>query len=177
MLFNHKFVCILLLGLITFPINSLELKYRQDSNLLFEILSHDSQNICGLFTKKAQTDSIFSTLLSDCEKTGISKCRDTIFDWIKNKNIVEMDSVRLSKSIERFLKSNDILTEDEKNSLKNLSYLSSIYRSIEGYHGNVKLIRKLRTIDITPYWEKLKILKEQEVRHNRDFKYGICKTE
>lgn len=177
MLFNHKFVCILLFGLATFPISSLELKYRQDSNLLFETLQHDPQNICDLFTKKAQNDSIFSTLLNDCEQTGVSKCYDTIINWIKDKNVVELDSVRLSKSIEKFLKSNDTLTEDEKNSLKNISYLSSIYRSIEKHHGNNELIRKLRKYNITPFWKKLKILKEQEISNNRDVKYGISKTE
>ena len=173
MFFNRKFICSLLLAIFTFPTSSLELIYRQDSDLLFKILCVNSLDIRSLFTKKAQNDSIFSPLLNDCQNTGISKCYDTIIDWTKSKNILEINSIRLSKSIEKFLKSNDFLTEDEKNSLKNLSYLSSIYRSIENRYCNTKVIRKFRKVDITPCWKKLKMCKDQEIKRNRDSKYGI----
>lgn len=173
MFFNHKFICSLLLGLFTLPISSLELIYRKDANLLFENLCSNSCDIDIFFTKEAKNDSIFLPLLNDCKQVGISKCYDTIIIWLKNENILEMNSVRLSKSIEKFLKSNNIITEDEKNALRNLSYLSSIYKSIYTHHCNNKLVRKLRKTDITPPWKKMKIAKEQEVRHNRDLKYNI----
>ena len=171
MFFKRSIIFISILSLLSSPLHSLEI---QESKEILSIINTQGRSFSHFFSDKSKRDSVFGPLLASCEAVGMDKCYDTIIKWLKKTNVVEINLVKLSVEMSEFLSSfgNQCLNNCDINSLKNISYLDSIYKAIKKDECNKKACRKIKNNDVVCLEDELNIKEQIYRQKSRDEKYS-----